>query len=160
MGLRVLCHSYPVQAPALPAKRPAARHKASLLPPIGYASAHRRQRTAVAAQIPTRHPAHNPEPEPSASTQTLPETGAHKLAGHTLEQQLLVDAGGRNNRSSSNDINYHFETCISLRHTRNIINKSTRNPRNTWPAASYERFLFLMLRINLLQKFYLLRVYP
>ena len=60
----------------------------------------------------------------------------------------------------SNDINYHSESCNSLPVARNIINKTARNARISRLSAIYECLLFLILRINLRQKFYLLRVYP
>ncbi len=64
------------------------------------------------------------------------------------------------NGSNSNDINYHYRTYNSLPAARNIINKTARNARISRPSASYERFLYLILRINLRQKFYLHQVYP
>lgn len=73
---------------------------------------------------------------------------------------FVVDPDSRTNLIAINDINYHYEVSDSLRFARNIINKSRGNARAMRPAGCYERFLFLMLRINLLQKFYLHRVYP
>jgi hypothetical protein len=67
---------------------------------------------------------------------------------------------GKVNRLKSNDINYHYATYKSLREARNIINKSRRNARIPRLSASYKSFLFLILRINLRQKFYLHWVYP
>ncbi len=62
--------------------------------------------------------------------------------------------------SKTNDINYHYATCNSLPSARNIIDKTARNARISRLSASYEGFLYLILRINLRQKFYLHQVYP
>ncbi len=59
-----------------------------------------------------------------------------------------------------NDINYHYSIRNSLPLARNIINKSTRNARISRLSASYKPNVLLNLRINLLRKFYLHRVYP
>lgn len=77
-----------------------------------------------------------------------------------MPHNFVVDRNSGMNCIESNDINYHYEFTTSLHRARNIINKTRDNARPMRPAACYERFLFLMLRINLLQKFYLHRVYP
>jgi len=61
---------------------------------------------------------------------------------------------------SLNDINYHYSIRNSLPLARNIINKSARNARISRLSASYTSIMLLTLRINLLRKFYLARVYP